>query len=133
VLRAERVAEKAKAGAAFAMLQYCGEAAEVAAFAAEVAATSRPVPVLPGVPVVVDKEGAELLHSFAAAVLPASYAETVLAADDPLAAGVEVAVRYGRELLALDGVAGVVLAGGVAPGAEPRFAETLAEIARALA
>ncbi|GAA4537351.1 methylenetetrahydrofolate reductase C-terminal domain-containing protein [Pseudonocardia xishanensis] len=126
-LRAERVGEKAEAGASFAMLQYCGGAAQVAAFAADC-----PIPVLPGVPMIVDHEGAALLRSFAAAVLPEGYTETILASSDPLAAGVDVAIRHGRELLGVPGIAGVVVAGGVAAGAEPAFAEALAEVGRAL-
>jgi len=126
-LRAERVGEKARAGASFAMLQYCGGAAEVAAFAANC-----PVPVLPGVPMIVDREGARLLRSFAAAVLPEGFTETILDAADPLAAGIDLAVRHGRELLEIPGIAGVVVAGGVVAGAEPAFAEALGEVTRAL-
>ena len=129
--RPRRLAEKVRAGAQAAMLQYCGEAADVAAFAAAARAAGVDVPLLPGVPVVVDEEGAELVASFAAAVLPAGYLETVRAAD-PFAAGVAAAVRYGRELLDVDGVAGVVLAGGAAPGAEPLLARAIAEAGRAL-
>ena len=114
------------------MLQYCGEAADVAAFAAAVRAAGVDVPLLPGVPVVVDREGAELVASFAAAVLPAGYLQAVLRAADPFAAGVEVAVRHARGLLGVDGVGGVVLAGGVAAGAEPLLARALAEVGRAV-
>jgi 5,10-methylenetetrahydrofolate reductase len=129
--RPRRLAEKVRAGAQIAMLQYCGDAADVAAFAAAARAAGVDVPLLPGVPVVVDEEGAELVASFAAAVLPAGYLDTVRAAD-PFAAGVAAAVRYGRELLDVDGVAGVVLAGGAAPGAEPLLARAIAEAGRAL-
>jgi hypothetical protein len=45
---------------------------------------------------------------------------------------VAAAVRYGRELLDVEGVAGVVLAGGAAPGAEPLLARAIAEAGRAL-
>jgi 5,10-methylenetetrahydrofolate reductase len=131
--RAARLAEKARAGAQLAMLQYCGEASDVAAFATAVRATGTPLPLLPGVPVVVDRPGAELLASFAGAALPAGFVESVLTAADPYAAGVAAAVGYARELVAVDGVFGVVLAGGVADGAEPVLAAALAEIGRALA
>ena len=130
--RAARLAEKVRAGAQAAMLQYCGEAADVAAFAAAARTAGVDVPLLPGVPVVVDREGADLVASFAAAVLPAGYLRSVVRAADPFTAGVAVAVRYGRELLDIDGVAGVVLAGGAAPGAETLHARAIAEVGRAL-
>jgi methylenetetrahydrofolate reductase (NADPH) len=126
--RAARLAEKARAGAQLAMLQYCGEAEDVAAFAAEVRATGAALPLLPGVPVVVDRAGAELLASFAGAVLPRGIVESVLAATDPYAAGVAAAVRYARELVEVDDVAGVVLTGGIGAGAETRLAAAFAEI-----
>jgi 5,10-methylenetetrahydrofolate reductase len=130
--RAPRLAEKARAGAQLAMLQYCGEAADVAAFAAAVRAAGADLPLLPGVPVVVDRPGAELLASFAGAALPAGFVEEVLTATDPYAAGVEVALAYARELVDVEGVAGVLLGGGAAPGAEPLLARAFAEIGREL-
>lgn len=130
--RAARVAQKVRAGADALLPQYCGDPADVAAFIAAVRAAGAPVPVLPGVPVVIDKVGAQLLASFAGAVLPTGFAETVLDADDPVATGIALSVDYGRALLALDDVAGVVLGGGARPGAERRYAESEAEIAAGL-
>jgi methylenetetrahydrofolate reductase (NADPH) len=130
--RAARVAMKAQAGADLCMLQYAGEVADVAAFVAQVCAVAPGVGVLPGVPVLTDVAGARLLSSFAAAVLPAGYAERVLAAADPYETGIAAAAALGRELLAIDGVAGVVLAGGPAPGTELAFARALARVAEQL-
>ena len=130
--RAARLAEKARAGAQLAMLQYCGEAEDVAAFGAAVRAAGAALPLLPGVPVVVDRAGAQLLASFAGAVLPGGFIEPVLTAADPYAAGVAAAIRYGRELVEVDGVAGVVLTGGAAAGHEPVLARAFAEIGTAL-
>lgn len=131
-LRASRVAMKASAGADLCMLQYAGEVGEIADFVAQVAVTAPGVGVLPGLPVLTDVQGARLLSSFAAAVLPAGYAEQVLAAGDPYEAGIAAAVALGRELLAIDGVAGLVLAGGPAPGTEVAFARALARVAAEL-
>lgn len=130
--RAARLAEKVRAGAQLAMLQYCGDAADVATFGVAARAAGAAVPLLPGVPVVVDVEGAGLLASFAAAVLPTGYVAGVLAARDPFTAGIEAALALARTLLAVPGVAGVVLAGGVAAGAEPVLAEALGTIGREL-
>ncbi len=131
-LRPARLAEKVRAGAQVAMLQYCGSAADVAAFGAAARAAGADVPLLPGVPVVVDRVGAELLASFAAAVLPPGYVEGILSARDPVVAGIEAALAEARALLAVPGVAGVVLAGGVADGHEPALAEALGTLAREL-
>ena len=131
-VRAARVAQKVRAGADVLLPQYCGDPSDVAAFVAAVRAAGAAIPVLPGVPVVIDKVGAALLASFAAAVLPTGYAETVLAADDPVATGIALAVEYGRALLALDDVAGVVLGGGARAGAERQYAEAEAHIAAEL-
>jgi hypothetical protein len=81
---------------------------------------------------VVDREGAELLASFAGAALPAGFVESILTAGDPYRAGVAAALAYARELVEVDGVIGVVLAGGAAAGAEPVLAAALAEIGRSL-
>lgn len=131
-LRAARVGVKAAAGADLCLLQYAGEVSDVAAFVAQVGESAPGVGVLPGLPVLTDVSGAQLLSSFAAAVLPAGYAERVLAAVDPYETGIAAAVALGQELLAIDGVAGLVLAGGPAPGTEVAFAQALARVAQQL-
>lgn len=130
--RAARLAEKVRAGAQLAMLQYCGDAADVAAFAAAACAAGAEIPLLPGVPVIVDVEGAQLLASFAAAVLPTGYVDGVLGARDPFIAGVEAALALARALVAVPGVVGVVLAGGTAAGSEALLAEALGVVGREL-
>ncbi|MDN4175001.1 methylenetetrahydrofolate reductase C-terminal domain-containing protein [Nocardioides sp. SOB77] len=131
--RPARVAEKVRAGGRLCWLQYCGEVEDVEAFAAATAAAAgAPVPVLPGVPLVVDRAGALLLADFAAAVLPEGYVERVLEARDPEVVGVQVAVELGTRLLGASGVAGVVVAGGAGPGREVAFARALATVTREL-
>lgn len=129
--RAERVALKGHVGADLCMLQYAGEVADVAEFVAQVRSVAPDIRVLPGLPVLTDVAGAQLLSSFASAVLPLGYAERVLAADDPYEAGIAAAVALGRELVMIDGVGGLVLAGGPAPGSEIAFARALARVAHA--
>jgi methylenetetrahydrofolate reductase (NADPH) len=131
-LRPRRLAEKVRAGAQAVLLQYCGEADDVAAFVAASHAEGADVPVLPGVPVVVDRAGAELVASFAAAVLPAGFLASVLDARDPFTAGMQAALRCARDLIGVPGVTGVVLAGGAAVGNEPLLARAIAEVGRAL-
>jgi methylenetetrahydrofolate reductase (NADPH) len=126
--RAGRLAEKVRAGAQICLLQFCGEVEDVAAFIGAARRAGADVPVLPGVPVIVDEYGAALMASFAAAVLPAGYVEAVRRAADPVAAGVEVAVRYARALLTVEGVAGVVLGGAPEPGSGTLLARALAAV-----
>jgi hypothetical protein len=80
------------------------------------------------VPIVVDRESAELLRSFTTLVLPEGYLDRILAARDPFAEGIAAAVELARELLQIDGVRGINLSGGTGPGREAWFAEALARI-----
>ncbi|WP_433283754.1 methylenetetrahydrofolate reductase C-terminal domain-containing protein [Pseudonocardia sp. CA-142604] len=130
--RGGRLAQKVRAGAQLCLLQFCGEAQDVAAFIGTARAAGADVPVLPAVPVIVDEYGARVMASFAAAVLPAGLADSVRRADDPAAAGIEAAVCHARELLTVDGVAGVVLNGVAAGGAETLLARSMAAVGRAL-
>lgn len=130
--RPRRLAEKVRAGAQLALLQYCGEVEETAEFVQDARAAGADVPIIPGIPVVVDRAGAELLASFASARLPAGYVDAVLNAADPLTKGIEVALDYARGLVGVDGVGGVAIAGGAGPGNELMLAEALGVIGEEL-
>ena len=75
--RAGRLAEKVRAGAQICLLQFCGEVEDVAAFSDAAHESRRGHPRVAGVPVIVDEYGAAIMSSFAAAVLPAGYVESV--------------------------------------------------------
>lgn len=128
--RGARVAQKQRAGGQLCLTQYAGDADEVAAFVALCRAAGSTAPVLPGVPLVVDREGAELLASFHAAKLPAGFIDRLFAARDVRAEGIRLAVEYARALLDTDGVGGIVIAGGARLGAEVEYAADLARVAR---
>lgn len=130
--RGARVAEKQRAGGRMCLTQYAGDAEEVAAFVALCRAAGSDVPVLPGVPLVVDREGAELLASFHAAKLPSGFIDRLFAARDVRAEGIRLAVAYGQALIATGEVGGVVIAGGARPGDEAAYATDLATVAREL-
>ncbi|MFT4122927.1 MAG: methylenetetrahydrofolate reductase C-terminal domain-containing protein [Microbacteriaceae bacterium] len=87
---------------------------------------------VPCVPVIVDPGSAALLRSFTTLVLPPGYLDGILADADPAAAGIAAAVDLSEELLAVEGVSGVNLSGGAAPGREAWFAEALATIGQRL-
>lgn len=130
--RGERVREKQRAGGQLCLTQYAGDAEDLAAFLARCRAAGADLPVLPGVPLVIDPEGLDLVASFPAAALPAGFAAELAAARDLRAAGIRLAVRLGAELLALDGVAGVVVAGGWRRGDEVGYARALGDVAAEL-
>ncbi len=130
--RAARLREKERAGAQLCFVNHCGGAAPVAAFIAEARALGSQVDFLPCIPVVLDAGSAALLRTFTTLVLPPGYVEAILAADDPREAGITAAVALSAEMLAIDGVVGVNLSGGAAPGREVAHARDLAEIARRL-
>lgn len=131
-LRAARLAQKVRAGAQLCFPQYCGDADDVRRFIDDARAAGADVPFVPGVPVVIDRPGALMLGSFAAAVLPTGYVEAILAARDPYQAGIAAAIDYAEQLLEIDGVVGVLPAGGPTPGTETAFAHALASIGKAL-
>ena len=127
--RGARVREKQRAGGRMCLTQYCGDADDVARFVERCAAAGAQVSVLPGVPLVVDREGAELLASFHAATLPTGYLQRLFAARDMHREGIRLAAAYARSLLEVPGVGGVVIAGGVRDGDEQAYARALATVA----
>lgn len=130
--RGARVAQKQNGGGMFCLTQYAGEVDEVADFVRLCRAASSTVPVLPGVPLVVDREGAQLLASFHAAKLPAGFLDRLFAARDVRAEGIRLAIDYGRALLETGLMGGVVIAGGARLGEEAVYAADLAVVAREL-
>ncbi len=126
--RPDRLLEKFRAGAEVCFVNHAGGAAPVASFVARAQDLGATMAFIPCIPVVVDRESAELLRTFTTLVLPEGYLERILDAADPFAAGIAAAVELGREFLAIDGVTGVNLSGGAGPGREAWFAEALGRI-----
>jgi len=128
--RPDRLLEKFRAGAEVCFVNHAGGAAPVAAFISRAQDLGATMAFIPCLPVVVDRDSAELLRTFTTLVLPDGYLERILAARDPFTEGVAAAVELGLEMLAIQGVAGVNLSGGAGPGREAWFAEALAQISR---
>ncbi len=126
--RAARLLEKQHAGAELCFVNHSGGAEPVARFIGAARGLGVTMSFIPCIPVVVDRASAQLLQSFTTLVLPDGYLEGILAAADPLQAGVAAAVALGRELLEIDGVVGLNLSGGAGPGRELAFAAALAGI-----
>ena len=130
--RPDRLLQKMRAGAEVCFVNHAGGAAPVAEFVDRAQQLGAAMAFIPCVPVVVDRESAELLASFTTLVLPEGYLERILAASDPFEQGIAEAVALSQAMLGIDGVRGVNLSGGTSPGREPWFAEALAHIAQSL-
>jgi len=126
--RAARLLEKQHAGAELCFANHSGGVEPIARFIAEARALGVTMGFIPCIPVVVDRTSAQLLASFTTLVLPDGYLDGILAADDPLEAGIAAAAELGRGFLELDGVVGVNLSGGAGRGRELAYAAALAEI-----
>ena len=130
--RPDRLLEKFRAGAEVCFVNHSGGVVPVAAFVARAQDLGAAMAFIPCIPIVVDRESAELLRTFTTLVLPEGYLERILAARDPFTEGIAAAVELSQEMLAIEGVAGVNLSGGAGPGREAWFAEALASISGGL-
>lgn len=130
--RPARLLEKQHAGAEVCFVNHAGGAGPVASFVAAARDLGVTMAFLPCVPIVVDRESAELLRTFTTLVLPPGYLDRILGAADPLEEGIAAAVELGREMLAIDGVRGVNLSGGAGAGREAWLAEAMGRIADGL-
>ena len=128
-LRPARLAQKQRAGAAVAVLNHAA-VDTVTAFMAGAAQTGVTIPVIAGVAVFTDEPSAAVLSGLPGLELDPASVRAILAAPDPIEAGIAAAAREARALLAVPGVAGVNLSGlGSARGYQ--YAATIkAELAR---
>jgi len=126
--RPSRLLEKMRAGAEVCFVNHAGGAEPVRVFVDRAQQLGAAMAFIPCVPIVVDRESAELLESFTTLVLPDGFLARILAARDPFEEGIAAAIELSRELLQLDGVRGVNLSGGTSAGREAWFAEALARI-----
>ena len=127
-LRPARLLQKQRAGAQLAMLNHAGSVAELAGFVAACRDAGVTIPLIAGVAVYTDPRSAQVLQNFPGLKLDPAPVARVLAAADPVAAGIDAAVTEAAELLAIDGIAGVNLSGLASGQGEFRAAEVKAEI-----
>ncbi|MFQ1000691.1 methylenetetrahydrofolate reductase C-terminal domain-containing protein [Modestobacter sp. SSW1-42] len=128
-LRPARVAEKERAGAQLVVLNHVASAARLAAFTAAARAAGATVPYIAAVAVYTDERSARVLQRFPGLHLDDATVEQVLAAPDPVAAGIVAAVTEARALLAVPGVIGVNLSGPASSRGEETAAAVKAEVA----
>lgn len=125
-----RLLQKQHAGAGVAVLNYVPTAVEVEHFVSRARAIGLSIPVVAAVAVFTDAPSAAGLDGLPGLNLDPSVVGAVLAADDPVEAGIAAAVRTARGLLAVPGVAGVNLSGAASAGDPMAGADIKAEIAR---
>ena len=128
-LRPARVVAKQRAGARLCVLNHTSSPAVVARFVAAARGSGATLPFVAGVAVYTDERSARVLQAFPGLHLDDAAVEAVLAAVDPVAAGIDAAVAEGRALLAIPGVVGVNLSGLASGRGEVAGAEVKAEIA----
>jgi 5,10-methylenetetrahydrofolate reductase len=109
--RPQRLVGKQACGAAVAVLNHVARAGDVGRFVAEAQTLGLTIPVIAAVTVYTDDASAAALRGLPGLELDGDRVAAVLAAADPVAAGIEAAVVEARELLAIDGVDGVNLSG----------------------
>ena len=128
-LRPVRLAQKQRAGAAVAVLNHAA-VDTVTAFMAAAGRAGVTMPVIAGVAVFTDELSAAALDALPGLELDPAAVRAVLAAADPVEAGITAAVQEAAALLAIPGIAGVNLSGlGSARGYE-YAAQVKAELAR---
>jgi methylenetetrahydrofolate reductase (NADPH) len=127
-LRPSRLAEKVRAGAQVCVVNHAGGRAAVAEFVA----SGPDIPYVACVPVVLGPAQARLLAAFPGLVLPPGFLDGILAARDPVVAGIDAAVRLAEELLDVPGVRGVDLGAVPVKGEEDATCRAVATVGRAL-
>jgi 5,10-methylenetetrahydrofolate reductase len=129
-LRAARLREKERAGADLCVLNHVRSPELLAAFVADARALGCTLPFVAGVAVYTDQRSAEVLLRFPGLDLDPEAVATVLAAPDPVEAGIAAAVAEARALLAVPGVVGVNLSGLASDRGFGEAAVVKAEVAR---
>jgi 5,10-methylenetetrahydrofolate reductase len=129
-LRPARLLAKQRAGARLAFLNHVGSGAALAAFVRACRDLGVSLPLIAGVAVYTDPRSAQVLRNFPGLELDPAPVARVLAAADPVAAGIDAAVAEARQLLAVDGVGGVNLSGLASDRGEIFAAEVKAEVGR---
>jgi methylenetetrahydrofolate reductase (NADPH) len=128
-LRAYRLAQKQRAGAAVAVLNH-DSVASVRRFVAAAAAAGVTIPVIAAVTIFTDQRSAAVLSGLPGLELDPAEVRAVLDDPDPVAAGITAAARQARALLSIPGVAGVNISGLASDRGYTFAAQVKAELAR---
>jgi 5,10-methylenetetrahydrofolate reductase len=128
-LRAFRLAQKQRAGAAVAVLNHAA-VARVSSFMAEAAQAGVTIPVIASVAIYTDGPSAAVLSALPGLELDPAGVRDVLSHPDPVAAGIAAGAREARALLGIPGVLGVNISGLASARGYEFAARVKAELAR---
>jgi 5,10-methylenetetrahydrofolate reductase len=131
-VRPGRLVQKQRAGAGIAVLNHVSSAAAVDAFLTAARGAGLDIPVVASVPVYTDVRSAAALTALPGLEIDPLRVQQVLAAPDPVAAGITSAVAEASALLAVDGVVGVNLSGMASSRGTAYGAAVQAEIGQAI-
>lgn len=127
-LRAFRLLQKQRAGAAAAVLNHAG-VATVTEFMAAAAQVGVTIPVIAAVAIFTDARSAAVLTGLPGLELDPAVVRGVLERPDPVRAGIDAAAREARALLDIPGVAGVNISGVASARGYEFAAKVKAELA----
>ena len=128
-LRPERLHQKQRAGAHFAILNHVGSTGRVADFVSRARSSGVTIPIVASVLVYTDEISASVLRLPGLTLDPGRVA-AVVGASDPVEAGIQQAVDEARALIGIDGVVGVNLSGMASARGELFAAKVKADIGR---
>jgi 5,10-methylenetetrahydrofolate reductase len=106
-----RLLQKERAGAKVCFLNHVSSAQRLARFVGDARAAGVTLPFIAGVAVYTDERSARVLQAFPGLNLDETRVAEVLAAADPVRAGIAAAVDEARELLEIPGVVGINISG----------------------
>ena len=128
--RPRRLVAKQRAGASMAVLNHVPYSAMVADFMSSARSSGLTIPVIAAVAVFTDPVSAAVLQGLPGLELDQQIVDTVLGAEDRIAAGISAAVAEARTLLSIDGIDGVNLSGLASASGTREGAEIKAEVGR---
>lgn len=132
-LRALRTADKAKAGAAICMLDQPADAASVAEFIADTRAHgAADLTFIPVVSVVFGSDDFDRWAQYPNARIPNGWRDELAGSADPTGTGRRLALTFAQELLAIDGVGGILFGSTADPDRADEVADTFAHLSREL-
>jgi methylenetetrahydrofolate reductase (NADPH) len=129
-LRPGRLLHKQRAGAGLVLLNHLGSSEEVEVFVRAARDAGVTIPIIAAVAVYSDARSAQVLAALPGLHLDGRRASRVVEAADPERAGIETAVEQARQLLSIEGVAGVNLSGMASSRGELHAARLKAEIGK---
>lgn len=128
--RPTRLVEKQRAGASLAVLNHVPSPDTIVGFMKAARAQGLSIPVIAAVAVFTDEVSAAVLSGLPGLELDRAVTAQVLAAADPVAAGIAAAVDEALALLAIEGIEGVNLSGLASADGTRVGAEIKAEVGR---